>query len=84
MLEVIMGNLFNVSILSSFMEFVIQTEKMKFVFYIKLILIHDDVIQWKHVPCYWPFMRGIHQSLVNSLTKASDAELWYFLWFAPE
>ena len=23
---------------------------------------HDDVIKWKHVPCYWPFVRGIHWS----------------------
>ena len=22
---------------------------------------HDDVIKWKHFPCYWPFLRGIHQ-----------------------
>ena len=28
---------------------------------------HDDVIKWKHFPCYWPFVRGIHQSPVNSL-----------------
>ena len=27
---------------------------------------------------------GIHRSPVNSLTKASDAELWYFLWSVPE
>ena len=28
---------------------------------------HDDVIEWKHFPCYWPFVRGIHLSSVNSL-----------------
>ena len=28
---------------------------------------HDDVIKWKHFPCYWPFVRGIHRSPVNSL-----------------
>ena len=44
---------------------------------------HDDVIKWKHFPRYWLFMRGIHQSVVNSITKASDAELWWFLWSAP-
>ena len=27
---------------------------------------HDDVIKWKHFPRYWPFVRGIHQSPVNS------------------
>ena len=26
---------------------------------------HDDVIKWKHFPRYWPFVRGIHRSLVN-------------------
>ena len=31
--------------------------------------IHDDVIKWEHFPCYWPFVRGIHRSPVNSLHK---------------
>ena len=31
--------------------------------------IHDDVIKWKHFPRYWPFVRGIHRSLVNSPHK---------------
>ena len=26
---------------------------------------HDDVIKWKHFPRYWPFVRGIHWSLVD-------------------
>ena len=40
---------------------------------------HDDVIKWKHFPRYWPFVvRWIPR------TKASDAELWYCLWSAPE
>ena len=26
---------------------------------------HDDVIKWKHFLCYWPFVWGIHWSLVN-------------------
>ena len=25
-----------------------------------------DVIKWKHFPRYWPFVRGIHRSPVNS------------------
>ena len=45
---------------------------------------YDVVIKWKHFPRRWPFVRGIHRSAVNSHTKASDAELWYFLWSAPE
>ena len=27
---------------------------------------HDDVIKWKHFLRYWPFVRGIHWSPVNS------------------
>ena len=30
---------------------------------------HDDVIKWKHFPCYWPFVRGIHRPPVNSPHK---------------
>ena len=29
----------------------------------------DDVIKWRHFPRYWPFVRGIHRSLVNSTHK---------------
>ena len=32
-------------------------------------LTHDDVIKWKHFPRYWPFVRGIHRSPVNSPHK---------------
>ena len=31
--------------------------------------IHDEVIKWKHFPSYWPFVRGIHRSPVNSPHK---------------
>ena len=31
---------------------------------------HDDVIKWKHFPRYWPFVRGIHRSPVNSPHKS--------------
>ena len=44
---------------------------------------HDDVTKWKQFPRYWPFVRGIHRSPVNSRTKASDAGLWCFLWSGP-
>ena len=49
-----------------------------------LCLHHDDVIKWNHFSRYWPFVRGIHRSRRIPHTKASDAELWCFLWFAPE
>ena len=32
-------------------------------------IFHDDVIKWKHFPRYWPFVRGIHRSPMNSLHK---------------
>ena len=28
--------------------------------------IHDHVIKWKHFPRYWPFVRVMHWSPVNS------------------
>ena len=30
---------------------------------------HDDVIKWKHFLRYWPFVRGIHRSPLNSPHK---------------
>ena len=47
---------------------------MKFSRNIKSILwshvaIHYDVIKWKHLPRYWPFVRGIHRLAVNSPHK---------------
>ena len=30
---------------------------------------HDDVIQWKHFPRYWPFVRGNHQSPLDTHHK---------------
>ena len=34
-----------------------------------ITLVHDDVIKWKKFPRYWPFVRGIHRSPVNSPHK---------------
>ena len=31
---------------------------------------HDDIINWKHFPRYWPFVRGIHRSQANSPHKS--------------
>ena len=31
--------------------------------------LHDDVINWKYFPRYWPFLWGIHRSPVNSPHK---------------
>ena len=35
----------------------------------KFLCNHDDVIKWKHFPRYWPFVRGIHRSPLNSSHK---------------
>ena len=42
---------------------------------------HDDVINWKHFPRYWPFVRGIHRSAVNSPHKGQwrGALLFFFI-----
>ena len=57
---------------------------------------HDDVIKWKHFPRYWPFVRGIHRSPVNSpqrpVTRSFDvffdlhpnkrlSKHWWGWWF---
>ena len=36
---------------------------------ITAIHLHDHVIKWKHFQRYWPFLRGIHRSPVNSPHK---------------
>ena len=52
--------------------------------------IHDDVMKWKYYPRYWPFVRGIHRSPVNSPHKAQwrgalmyiVRNVSYYLWLA--
>ena len=43
---------------------------------------HDDVIKWKHIPGYWPFVRGIHWSPVNSPHKGQwrGALIFSLIW----
>ena len=36
------------------------------------VIRHDDITKWKHFPRYWPFVRGIHQSPVNSPHKGQS------------
>ena len=45
-------------------------------------LMHDDVIKWKHFPRYWPFVRGIHRSPVNSPHKGQwrGALIFSLIW----
>ena len=49
-----------------------------------IIYFLEDVIQWKHFPCCWPFVLGIHGYRWIPRTKASDAEICGFLWSASE
>ena len=34
-----------------------------------MIINHDDAIKWQHFPRYWPFVRGIQRSPVDSRHK---------------
>ena len=45
---------------------------------------HDDVINWKHFPHYGHNLRESTGHRLVPLTKVCDAELWCFLWSAPE
>ena len=46
---------------------------------------YDHVIKRKHLLCYWPFVCGIHQSLVNSPHKGQWHRIvWCFLWSTRE
>ena len=44
---------------------------------------HDDVIKWKHFRVTGPFVREFTGHRRIPRTKASDAELWRFPWYAP-
>ena len=39
---------------------------------------HDDVIKWKHFPRYWPFVRVIHRSPLNSRHKSQSRRALMF------
>ena len=44
---------------------------------------HGDVIKWKYFPRYWPFVRGIHRSTVNSPHEGkwrSALMFFFFIW----
>ena len=48
-----------------------------------IFVIHDDVIEWKHFPRYWPFVRGIHRPPVNSPHKGQwRGDLMFFSIYA--
>ena len=45
---------------------------------------YDDVIKWEHFSRYWPFVRGIHRSPVNSPHKGQWRGALVFSLSAPE
>ena len=49
---------------------------------VALHLFHDDIIKWNYLPHY--FVQEIYRSPVISPHKGQCAELWCFLWSAPE
>ena len=49
-----------------------------------IYIYHDDVIKWKHFRVADPLCGEFTGHRWNPLTKAIDAELWCFLWSAPE
>ena len=51
---------------SKFMKISLKYINMKYQQYPCSLPYHDDVIKWKHFPHYWPFVRWIHRSPVNS------------------
>ena len=44
---------------------------------------YDGVIKWKHFPCYWPFVRGIHRWPVNSPLKGQRRGAFMFSLICP-
>ena len=51
---------------SHYQHHVIQTQNCVFA----TPITHVDVIKWKHFPRYWPSVRGIHRSPMNSPLKS--------------
>ena len=58
------------------------TDVVKYILSPRLKQNHDDVIKWKNFPCYWPFVRGIHRSPVNSPHKGQwrGALMFSLIW----
>ena len=67
-------------------KILIYVSKSQFIPHIMVMwedLNHDDVIKWKHFPRYWPSVREIHRSPVNSPHKGQWHGALMFLWPAP-
>ena len=42
---------------------------IKMTYVVRILSYHDDVINWRHLPRYWPFVRRIHRPPMNSPHK---------------
>ena len=49
----------------SFLAYTVGSDTGRFLHRVADLIVHDDVIKWKHFPCYWQFVRGIHRSPGN-------------------
>ena len=67
-----------------FLTNLVQISSVTFLADVFKLICHDGVIKWKHFPSYWHFVREITDHRWIPLTKASDADIWCLLWFAPE
>ena len=71
--DFVIGNQFHVQETDLHMIYTLTTPKcilhVPYRMYWHCFNTHDDVIKWKHFPRYWPFVRGIHRSPVNSPHK---------------
>ena len=47
-----------------------------------LLLMHGDVMTWECLPLYWPFVRGIHQSLVDAPHITYLHHTLKFVWYS--
>ena len=54
----------------TWLNFLLRSRSLRWLLTMQgIIHLHDDFIKWKHFPRYWPFVRGIHRSPVNSPHK---------------
>ena len=44
------------------------------------IAVHDEVVTWKHFLHYWPFVRRIHQSLLDSTSLLDSPSIRWMMW----
>ena len=68
MLTLLLSYFFRLTVLyhDKWNEWVMVTNRCTSMYILWMMFCHDDVIKWKHIPHYWPFVWGIHWLPVNS------------------